>query len=116
MQRVQLVEELKKAGVASSLYHIEDVDGPFTGDGYEPARRGEQWRVSYYERGQETWGQSYVTESDACRAFADELARSTTPPSGRPLTPEESARAEKIAEVKRAKHRAFLAEHGMLDQ
>lgn len=117
MRRVQLVDELNKAGVDRRFYHIEGVNGPFTGEGYEFAHKGDHWRISYYERGQETWGRSYEAESDACQAFVEELIRAVTPaPTSRPLTPEQIARAKRIRAEKLARHRVFLAEHGMLDK
>lgn len=63
MNRVELIEKLKNAGVKSQYYSLY---GKIVNDAFILEQTVGKWNVYYFERGSKDMEQSFESESDAC--------------------------------------------------
>lgn len=113
MNRFELREALDAAGVARHDYSLQDVPPNFVSDStFVLRQRGDRWVVFFSERGLERDPKQFASEDEACEYLLAELTRPPAPV-GPPPTDEELARAKRLAEASRERHRAFLVSQGL---
>ena len=112
MNRQELKARLDEAGVPEREYTIEGVDRSVRGmveGGIVLVHQDDRWVVSVEERGRSDIDRVFTTEGDACEYVYRKLTERR--PIGPPLTPDEIARAESLAEKQIAEHRRWVDEH-----
>jgi len=91
MDRYQLCEELRAAGVPAGRYEIADCPGgPWPADRLYLKEQDDQWTVGVHERGRREVLERFPDENQACRYLYARLTDEGQPPV--PLTGEESER------------------------
>jgi hypothetical protein len=89
MDRHQLCEALRAAGVAAGLYEITGCpDGPWHAEHLFLEEQAGQWVVGVHERGRRTVLERFPDQDRACRYLYDTLTEAGPPPV--PLTPGET--------------------------
>ncbi|MEC5384863.1 hypothetical protein VVD49_03970 [Uliginosibacterium sp. H3] len=72
MDVLQLSKELQSLGIPSRLYSL---NGSTKNERVCLERRGDEWFVSFYERGNEAILGQFPTEAAACEYMLEELRR-----------------------------------------
>ncbi|MEV0182087.1 hypothetical protein AB0I54_22745 [Streptomyces sp. NPDC050625] len=91
MDRAELVERLREAGVPEAFYEIAGVAAvPARPDAHYFLRRtADSWCVGLSERSQDSVIRRFATEADACAYLYDTLTRALAPPTGKAAPLEE---------------------------
>ncbi|UXY31644.1 hypothetical protein [Streptomyces sp. HUAS TT20] len=84
MDRAELVERLREAGVPEAFYEIAGVPAPPARPDahYFLRRTADAWTVGLSERSQDSVVRRFATETDACAYLYDTLTQALTPPAG----------------------------------
>jgi len=100
MNRVEMREALRRAGIADDLYEIAGLHratSPGNGFDFLEERDG-AWVVGTEERGKRGVVARFSTEDEACHFFYGRLVAIWTPRMPVPQTPEEEERGRRITE------------------
>jgi hypothetical protein len=100
MNRAEMREALRRAGVPEGLYEVAGLHGasPPRDDFDFLEERDGEWVVGAVERGRRGVVARFHSEDEACRFFYDRLVRMWTPHPPAPETPKEEERGRRITE------------------
>jgi hypothetical protein len=96
MNRIEMRNELRRAGIADGLYELTGIHFADRYDlgTYFLEEQGGKWVVGVEERGKRESGARFDTEDEACRYLYDQLT--APPPPVYMPTPEEEERGDRI--------------------